>query len=485
MKQLLVIFFFCIGLIVNAQPPSKFYSTYGGNGYDVGNDVKQTLDGGYIITGSTSSYGQGNTDIYLLKLDSMGVKKFETTFGGVSNEIGKSVVQLIDSSYVMAGYTSSSGVGGYDVFLVKADKTGNLIWQKTIGGTDWDFANSMAATADGGFIIAGTTYSFGHGNADGYVIKTDANGDTTWTKTFGGLKDDEFKSVIQTANGNYVMAGYTKSYNDSLGDAWLYRLDMNGDSISSFSYNFGLNDSYNDVKELSTGDYLTCGYLTFNNAQKRDGIFNVIDISGLISVQNTDGQAGTDEEFYKVDTSNSSFGTYAVLGNSHESGSSFKNQVKLLLLSNNGFYVNGGAIGSSLDDECYSFCLTKETSKGYIAVGYTKSYNSILSDCFIIKYDSLLSIGTSIVGVKENENFKNPLLVYPNPFSEKIYFKSNQLMYKSIEILSIQGGRVFYFDTNNTADSLDLSFLEDGLYLIKITDKNNLKYIQKIIKRNN
>ncbi len=226
MRLLIGILFLVIGMAASAQPPTKFYSTYGSNGYDVGYDVKQTLDGGYIIVGSTSSYGQGNTDMYLLKLDSMGQFKFQSTFGGVSNEIGKSIVQLADSSFVMAGYTSSTGVGGYDIFLVKADKTGNLVWQKTIGGADWDFANSMDTVAGGGLIIAGTTYSYGHGNADGYVIRTDANGDTLWTKTYGGLNDDEFKSVIQTTDGNFALTGYTKSYNDvDSGDVWVLKLN--------------------------------------------------------------------------------------------------------------------------------------------------------------------------------------------------------------------------------------------------------------------
>ena len=131
MKKIVFILFMITSLFASAQPPSKFFSTYGGNGYDVGYAVKQTLDKGYIITGSTSSFGQGNTDLYLLKLDSMGQKTFEKSFGGYSNEIGKSVIQLVDSSYVMLGYTSSFGIGGYDVFLVNADKNGNLLWKKT------------------------------------------------------------------------------------------------------------------------------------------------------------------------------------------------------------------------------------------------------------------------------------------------------------------------------------------------------------------
>ncbi|HRG02346.1 MAG TPA: hypothetical protein PKZ75_14605, partial [Bacteroidia bacterium] len=201
MKQIVLIIFLFVSFLLKAQPPSKFYSTYGGNGYDVGYSVKQTLDGGYIIAGSTSSFGQGNTDFYLLKLDSLGQKKFETSFGGYSNEIAKSVIQLSDSSFVIAGYTSSFGIGGYDIFVVKADKNGNLIWQKTFGGNDWDFAYNIELNSDGGFIICGTTYSFGYGNADGYIIKTDGAGNVTWTKTFGGKHDDEFKSVIQTSDG--------------------------------------------------------------------------------------------------------------------------------------------------------------------------------------------------------------------------------------------------------------------------------------------
>ena len=297
MRFLIGILFLVAFIGAYAQPPKKFYCRYGGNGYDEGNDVKQTLDGGYIITGSTSSIGQGNTDMYLLKLDSMGQVTFQKTFGGVSNEIGKSIVQLADSSYVMAGYTSSSGVGGYDVFLVKADKTGNLIWQKTYGGSDWDFANSMDATADGGFIIAGTTYSYGKGNADGFVIKTDANGDTTWTKTFGGLKDDEFKSVIQTSDGKYALTGYTKSFNDSLGDGWIIRIDQTGNSTYTTSVGGLYSDVLNDVVELTNTNL----YFVGSNKSYKNGINTLFTITGGFAMHLNDsfGKHGKYNIYYQ------------------------------------------------------------------------------------------------------------------------------------------------------------------------------------------
>ncbi|MCD6017467.1 MAG: hypothetical protein K0S53_588 [Bacteroidetes bacterium] len=485
MKQIIFILFFVIGLSGNAQPPLKFHCRYGGSGYDVGYDVKQTLDKGYIITGSTNSFGQGNTDVYLLKLDSIGHVKFQTSFGGFSNDIGKSIIALPDSGFIMVGYTSSTGIGGYDIFLVKADKNGALEWQKTIGGGDWDFAHSMQQTSDGGFIIAGTTYSFGHGNADGYIVKTDATGNVQWSKTYGGRKDDEFKSVTQLTNGSYALAGYTKSYADSLGDAWIFRIDALGDSIASYHHNYGLFqfDVYNDLKELTSGDLILGGAITYTTNLKQQSNFVKVNSVGQVTLQFIDGQVGTDEQFFKVDISNSIFGTFTALQNSHENGSSFKKDVKLLLLSNAGFYVNGGAIGSSQDDECFSFALTNESSKGYIGVGYTNSYNSLLSDVFIIKYDSLLSIGPNIVGMKEEKSQSELIEVYPNPFSDKILFNTNQFNEVfSIAIYNVQGEKIFEKDIRTNKGVIDLNFLENGVYFIQFIDNLNIKYSQKIIK---
>ena len=384
LKNILLYILLLSAIVADAQPPTKFYCTYGGNGYDVGYDVKQTLDGGYIITGSTSSYGMGNTDMYLLKLDSMGQKVFQNTFGGVSNEIGKSVVQLADSSYVMVGYTSSSGVGGYDVFLVKADKAGNLMWQKTIGGADWDFANSLQATLDGGFIIAGTTYSYGHGNADGYIIKTDAMGDTTWTKTYGGLKDDEFKSVIQTADGNYALVGYTKSYNDSLGDVWAIKLDINGDTLWQKFYGGIKKDFGNQIIEHPNGDFFIAGGTESFGVGKMDGYALKLDNIGNQFLQQEHGYSGNDEEFTSIIFSKRNLNVIGFMEKEFFNG--FNLQFKLFEWTTNLGYINGTDYGSIDNDETFKIIATKD--KGYASVGYTKGYGAINSDVYFLKSDS-------------------------------------------------------------------------------------------------
>lgn len=473
MKTLISILFLIIGLAANAQPPTKFYCTYGGSGYDVGYDVKQTLDGGYIITGSTSSYGMGNTDMYLLKIDSMGQKVFQTTFGGVSNEIGKSVVQLLDSSYVMAGYTSSSGVGGYDVFLVKTDKAGNLIWQKTIGGADWDFANSMNATTDGGFIIAGTTYSYGHGNADGYVIKTDANGDTTWTKTFGGANDDEFKSVIQTSDGNYALTGYTKSYNDvDSGDVWVYKLNTIGDSLWCKFFGGTKEDFGNEIMQHPNGSFNIVGGTQSLGLGKLDAYTFKIDNIGNLLWFGVDGVANNNETFNSLAFSKKdpNISAYA----ESEIFSGFGLQVKIFELSPANLYYNATEYGGVYADEIFKIISTKD--KGYACVGYTYSYGAYQSNIFFLKIDSNLVGSQSIVSVNEIEPDNVQLSVYPNPTSNELNINMNiKMIVDKLKLYNISGQEISIsrrvISNQYNKITLNLEDLESGIYFLKYFDR--------------
>ena len=477
MRLLIGIFFLVIGMAASAQPPTKFYSTYGSNGYDVGYDLKQTLDGGYIIVGSTSSYGQGNTDMYLLKLDSMGQFKFQNTFGGVSNEIGKSIVQLADSSFVMAGYTSSTGVGGYDIFLVKADKTGNLVWQKTIGGGDWDFAYSLQATSDGGFIIGGTTYSYGNGNADGYVIRADANGDTLWTKTYGGLNDDEFKSVIQTTDGNFALTGYTKSYNDvDSGDVWVLKLNNVGDTLWRKFYGGNKEDFGNDIIEHPNGDFFIAGATESFGLGKLDAYAIKIDNIGNQILSQVDGHAGTNEFFNNVviPLSNQSLTAYAETDNL----SFYGIHPKILIINSNFGYVSATGYGYDKDDEIYKIITTKD--KGFACIGYTKSFDAILSDVFFIKTDSTTLNSQNIIGVKENNEIPHNISIYPNPAQDFIYIQANHLQNEKLQIIDILGNIVDYnisklVDENNKV-KIDLRGYANGIYFVRI-NKNSLKII--------
>ena len=175
MKQLIIslIFFVTVSF---AQVDTAWTKTFGGNSNDIGYSVQQTTDGGYIITGYTSS--SGNIDIWLIKTDSNGDSLWTKTFGGSGDDLGQSVQQTTDGGYIITGYTTSFGNGYYDVWLIKTDSNGDEEWNQTFGGGGSDSGHSVQQTTDGGYIITGYTDSFGNGGGDIWLIKTDSEGNT-------------------------------------------------------------------------------------------------------------------------------------------------------------------------------------------------------------------------------------------------------------------------------------------------------------------
>ena len=194
---------------------------FGGRGDDLAEDVQQTSDGGYIIVGRTTSFEDSDGDIYLIKTDKNGKLKWEKTFGGKHIDEAHAIQQTSDGGYIIAGFTYSFGKDG-NAYIVKTDANGNLEWQRTLGGSDYDAAWSIQQTSDGGYVIAGTTASYGNGHFDSYLIKTDAKGNIEWIRTFGGSDYDVARSVWQTSDGGYIIAGYTKSFGRS--DVYVIKL---------------------------------------------------------------------------------------------------------------------------------------------------------------------------------------------------------------------------------------------------------------------
>lgn len=482
MKPILYFVFLFFAFLVKAQPPAKFYTKIGSNGYEYAYDVKQTLDGGYIICGSTSSFGQGNTDSYLFKLDSMGQIKFEKTFGGPQNDCAKSVIQLLDSSYVITGYSNSFGVGGYNIYLAQIDKNGGLIWQKNLGGDDWDFAYSMNQTNDGGLIICGTTYSYGRGKADGYVLKTDLNGNIIWQKTYGGKHDDEFKSVIQTQDGNYALTGYTKSYNDTVnGDAWIFKLDANGDSIWCKSYGGTGEDYALQIIQHPSSEFYLAGSTSSIGLGLMDAYAFKTDNIGNLIWQQVDGISGQNECFNSVTISgtNSSISCYSET----ETFPGYGIHIKIFELGASSFYHNGTEYGGTKADEIFKIITTKD--KGYAGVGYTENYGAELSDAFFLKLDSNLVGSISIVSVKENNLNSYSLSIYPNPANAHLNVFINQrskLDVSKLNLVDMSGREIpikyevvnpeFNQVTINTID------LPNGVYFLKF--ENIIKRISVI-----
>jgi protein involved in ribonucleotide reduction len=196
-------------------------TTFGDLG-DIGLSVHQTSDGGYIAV------GRGGGRVLLLRVDASGNEVWDKTFGGATDNAGCSVQPTSDGGYVIAGWTYFHGARNRDVWLVKTDSSGNEVWDETFGGSGDDWGSSVEQTSDGGYVIAGSTSSYGAGDADVWLIKTDASGNKVWDKTFGGTGDDEGNSVQQTPDGGYIITGETDSYGAGGYDVWLIKTDAGG-----------------------------------------------------------------------------------------------------------------------------------------------------------------------------------------------------------------------------------------------------------------
>jgi hypothetical protein len=213
-----------------------WHKTYGGNLSDNGKSIIEVSNGGYLIIGDTKSFGSESYDIYLIKIDEDGNTLWEKTYGGDDWDKGWSVQETSDDKLIMVGSTQSFGSGNEDVFFAKLSQDGDTIWTKTFGGESSDWGYSVQEVSEGGYIIVGGTSSFGEGSLDAYIIKTDANGDLIWSKSFGGVDEDEAYHVRETDDNRYIVAGRTESYGKGYNDFYILEIDNNGNSIWSSTY---------------------------------------------------------------------------------------------------------------------------------------------------------------------------------------------------------------------------------------------------------
>jgi hypothetical protein len=233
---------------------SFFYRTYGEMENGEAFCVVQTSDGGYALVGFTQSRERA----WLVKTDPDGNMEWNKTFEDGS---ANSIVQTGDGGYVIAGSTSSFGAGGSDFWLVKTDSVGNVEWNKTYGGSRDDSAKSMVQTSEGGYAIAGDTESYGVSFTDFLLVKTDSLGNMEWNKTYDAIKGRDYAhSVVQTSDGGYALMGRTQSSVVEGYDCRLVKTDSSGDMEWNKTYGYG---SAHSVIQTSDGGYAMAGYKNF------------------------------------------------------------------------------------------------------------------------------------------------------------------------------------------------------------------------------
>ncbi|UCH61946.1 MAG: T9SS type A sorting domain-containing protein [Fidelibacterota bacterium] len=257
-------------------------------------------------------FGSATSRLIITLTDYVGTPPIDIseTFGGSENDRGYSVQEVADG-YIIAGYTESSGAGDADAWLIKTDANGAAQWSKTFGGSYSDKSYSVQQTTDGGYILAGETESSGAGKADAWLIKTDASGVVTWEQTFGGSDFDNFIEVQQTADGGYIAAGQTYSDVQGVADGWLIKTDASG--VAAWTKTFGGADTsmFFSVKQAADGGYIVVGYTESTGEGKKDIWLIKTDAAGETSWAETFGGSDDDIGYSVIQTSD---GGYLVAG---------------------------------------------------------------------------------------------------------------------------------------------------------------------------
>lgn len=486
MKRYYIILFLFTALSAISQPPSKFYNKFGGFGVDIGYSVKETFDRQYIIAGSTSSSGNGEVDAHLLLLDSMGKVKWGKNFGGVYNDVAKSlVINPIDSGFIFVGQTNSFGNGGYDVYLVRTDKNGNLKWQNTYGGIDWDFGNDLTFAPDGNLLICGNSYSSSYGKNDGYLLKVNIlNGNLIWSKHYGGKEEDDFRSLKVTFDNKIILTGKTNSYNDLKGDIYFFKTDINGDSLLYKSYGLVNKEDYgNELLDDYPLYYVIAGGTESYSSGMKDAFVMKTNLNGDSLWLRKYGNSTNDQECTNLIFTKNYQGRYG-FSYSDIDIAFYKRNPKNIALDMNGLDIFTYAFGETEDEELYDVSNTSD--KGYIGVGYTKSFGAILEDIYVIKYDSVFMFGGNLIGIKEIKVTNGRFKIYPTI----LYEKNNNITIEgegnyAFSLLDIYSRELLKGvqsdDPTIKQNVLNLPDLISGIYFLKITKDLQVFYL-KIIK---
>ncbi|MCK4233789.1 hypothetical protein KAX75_05135, partial [candidate division WOR-3 bacterium] len=389
-----------------------FERWYGGINIDIGNSVVQTFDGGYIVTGYTASFGAGSNDVYLVKTDSLGDTIWTKTYGCTSWDAGYSVIQTSDGGYIIAGNTDSFGSGSFDIYLIKTDSLGDTVWTKTYGGDEFDKGSSVFQTSYDGYIIAGYTYSFGAGNSDVYLIKTDSLGDTLWTKTYGGSEFDKSSSVFQTSNGGYIIGGYTQSFGTGEGDVYLIKTDSVGDTIWTKTYGGSNPDVGSSVAQISDGGYIISGGTTSFATGNSDVYLIKTDSFGDTVWTKTYGGTSWDVGYSVVQTYDEGY-VVAAVTTSFGAGNYDVYLIKTDSLGDTIWTKTYGGTGGDI-----GYSVSQTSDRGYIIAGLTNSFGVNSLDIYLIKTDSL----GNVTGIKEEKDQRHKttdmkLSTSPNPFT--------------------------------------------------------------------
>jgi hypothetical protein len=359
-----------------------FLQASGGTSSDSSYAAEQTSDGGYVVAGFTDSYGAGSSDVLLQRYDGAGTLLWTRTAGGASPDYGWDVQQTGDGGYVVAGDTDSYGAGNRDVLLQRYDSSGGLAWTRTAGGTSYDYAYAVQQTADAGYVVVGSTLSYGAGGYDVLLQKYDGAGSLLWTRTAGGPGNDLGEAVQQTGDGGYVVVGSTDSYGAGFYDVLLQRYDGAGVLLWARTAGGTGYDEGFAVQQTADGGFVVAGYTDSYGAGSTDVLLQRFDGAGTLLWTRTAGGAGSD---YGWSVQQTVDGGSVVAGRTYSYGAGSADVVIQRYDGAGTHLWTRTAGGTNLDD---GWSVQQTVDGGYVVAGSTYSYGAGSSDLLLLTTDA-------------------------------------------------------------------------------------------------
>lgn len=445
-----------------------------GTGVTIVNEVKQTSDNGYIVAGSDFAFSadsignHGIRDFMVTKLNSSGDATWIKCLGGTSNEEAKSVSPTSDGGYIVAGYTGSSDGqvtgwhGNSDYWVVKLDASGNITWQKAMGGMLYEYATSVIQTSDGGYIVTGyagskdgdvTGTHWGGSDDDVWVVKLDATGNIIWQKSYGGSREDHGNSIRQTSDGGYIIAGSTTSNDGNVSgrhgtsydsqDYWLIKIDATGTlewqkCLGSAGTGTGAgsgNDIAYSVRQTMDGGYVVAGTVVIGDTTDTD-------LTGY------HGHTGSDYWVVKLN-STGAIGWQKCLG-----GQGTEDARAIAQTTDGGYIVAGTTLYSP---------------DGDVATSYYSDNHP-----WIVKLDGVTGIDEAAGTLSFD--------AYPNPASDLITL-ANLPMNSTVTISDITGKAIYSVTANGTEEKVSTAGLAKGMYIIQVMNEKAVGNRKLIVNR--
>ena len=504
--------FMLLNFNLSGQSPSiEWEKKYGGSLGDRAESVQQTDDGGYIMAGSATSddgdvsgnngSGFGSiSDYWLVKIDASGNIQWEGNYGGSNDDEAYSVQQTNDGGYIVAGETNSddvdvsgnNGTGtflGADFWLVKLDSSGTIQWEGNYGGSNGDEAYSVQQTNDGGYIVAGESISDdgdvsgNNGQNDFWVLKLDASGTILWEGNYGGSDDDRARSIQQTDDGGYIVAGESLSDDGDISennggfDYWVVKLDASGTILWEGNYGGSDDDRARSIQQTDDGGYIVAGETTIAETPSwqdddLDYWLVKLDTSGTILWEENYGGSDYDVAYSVQQTDD---GGYIMVGESNSddgdvSGNNGNEDYWLVKVNASGTiqweenYGGGnGDIGKSVQ---------QTDDGGYILAG------SYLTNYWAIKLSGTLSMENP------SSNRKIQSSLYPNPTSNNITVEANGAKAPlTVFLRDITGRSVSEHKIENPSSFQIEIAREAGIYMLELKDAAGRKTTRKVIKK--